>query len=194
MLTYELRLGAGTLHKREGIRAEANTNNALAHIDKAEVICGLWFERFDIDHLVISPDGVLAVETKWTSWEIELNADDELLHSFLYCARRSQNKASKYVRHVVRSKAEVNACLVLWGPHVPDTPGGIKLIDGVLVLVGRQWKTWVTLFNQQTCLVEDERLVIVDAFRDFEARQLAKGHVHGKGIPSRRARPLLGKA
>lgn len=189
MFTYEIRLAAGTAHKREGGNAELRTHDALRQIDSAEVVDGLFLQPFDIDHIVVSPDGILSVETKWTSFELELVATDKRLNEFLYCAHRSQDKTSKFIRHMARSNAEVGTCLVLWGPHVPDTPGGAKLIDGVVVLVGRQWKSWVSLFNQNR-LSEADRLAIVKCLRDYEERQLTQKPTGGKGFRSRLSRPI----
>ncbi len=88
------------------------------------------FHGFDVDHVVTTPAGVLAVETKWMSrWDPSWTAQH----------RQQALRGARSVRALLRSKGfpglEVRAVLVVWGPASKDLPDE-HVLDGVLVLPG----------------------------------------------------------
>jgi hypothetical protein len=141
-----LHLASGSHQRSLGVFGEAAT---------AEAACGIWyrlrgwrhigglyFQRHgDVDHAVIGPRGVYAIETKWTTeqWDV---VNGQLAGAYtdgvLSQARDSAERirlALNYGRE--RLDVEVRPILFLWGPGAPTVQGGFQDIDGIRVVEGR---------------------------------------------------------
>lgn len=127
-----------------GAGGEDLTASALKHLGKNTVVHGLKFEGFDVDHVVIGPQGVLAVETKWTSRDLDLSLGprERRLLRDLESAIRGARQVGILLRHVAHLEIDVRPALVLWGAGVKDVEKGALNINGVEVLIGRQARQW----------------------------------------------------
>ena len=96
----------------------------------------------DIDHVLLGPGGIFAIETKWSAASWNLTSPDGRVREAV--ARAKSSARHLELVHYVRScgKPTVTPLVVLWGgtgdPTIQHT------VDGVTVLSGRQIKPWRT--------------------------------------------------
>lgn len=112
------------------------------------VIDAVEFDRLDVDHVVVGPSGVFAVETKWTS--ARLDGTDLAAPRWRRALEQSHFGARK-IRLLLRAqgvRVDVRPVLILWGPALVDPPEGSAVVDGVLVCWGRQAKLWRPLLEK----------------------------------------------
>lgn len=148
----QVNIAAGVSERMAGIEVQEGVTKSLKRIAGSTVIPSLPLERGNIDHIVISPDGVLAVEVKWTTKSIDFNQPRKSaqLRKGLWQA----NGAARKLQLLLDSAdwkfgVEVEPCLVIAGVKVPPVTGGVLVIDGVYVVVARQDKEWATLFQRE---------------------------------------------
>jgi hypothetical protein len=104
----------------------------------------LPFERDDVDHAVVTPSAVLAVESRYHGSA----ASPERLIRDLAAAERSANKVRLLLRaEQLRDAAEVVPVLIVWGPGAPELAQGHELREGVHVVDGAHPERWRDLFN-----------------------------------------------
>ena len=93
----------------------------------------------DVDHVVLTPSGVLAVESKWRF----RGADERWLGWAVGEAQEAARKArlvilSKDVEH----RAEVHPVLVIWGGARRELPA-LQVVQGVNVVCGQALLDWL---------------------------------------------------
>jgi hypothetical protein len=147
------------------------------------VVENLRFEHTDVDHIVVTPSGVLAVETKWHSRALPA-ADAARKRHDLAAARA----ASAKVRSFLRSKKlldgiAVMPLLIIWGPGSPTLPDGYKVVDDVYVVDGDHPELWAHRFNAPL-LSAKRRAAVHEAFIAY-LRQRAE-HLAANDEPLRR--------
>jgi hypothetical protein len=113
----------------------------------------------NVDHVAVGPHGVLAVETKWTSHEVDLRAR-RLAPEVERAVRQAQASAGRISGLIrrVNDQVAVIPVVVYWGPHVIPPPEPVRRHDGVRVLAGRQGAEW-------RCRLGDTRLAAADIDR-----------------------------
>jgi len=127
----------GSYTWRRGADAEELTAEFLTRqLPGWETVHGMFLVSADIDHIVVGPGGVVAVETKWTSaeWERRSGKDRAYLAA-LAQARRSAERLQRFLRSK-GIEIGVDAMLVIWGRGAPSFAGGVRRVDGVLVVDG----------------------------------------------------------
>jgi len=164
-------ISTGSIFTLAGVWGESFTNE---EIDKAIKRGQVWgsvsnieIGGFDIDHLVVAPSGVFAVETKMHT----ANLTNARKHADLDQARDSARKATSVLRSKhIELRREVRAVLVVWGKASADIPDGGREVDGVQLLAGSDLATWLS--RQSTGrLAQDtaeEMLTKVKAFRNSQ--------------------------
>jgi hypothetical protein len=123
-------------------------DNTCAELDKARKRGHIWgavhnieFGGFgDIDHVVLTPGGVLALETKWKFRELARN----WLHKDL----RQASSAAGKTRSVLRSKGidavhDVTPVVVVWGKGGHEIADGGEVVDGVHLVYGGELADWM---------------------------------------------------
>jgi hypothetical protein len=158
----------GSRNLRDGASGEELTAGVLKRLTRANwtVDHNVPLDGRDIDHALVGPPGAVAVETKFTNaeWivtdtnieEVTLSGGRRDVGHLIACARRVAHD----LRLVIRARpgrlwVDVLPLLVLWGPRVHDIPGGARMVQGVLVAIGRQAKEWLPEVSG-TALGEDE--------------------------------------
>lgn len=146
---YVFLMATGHVLTLAGIWAERFTNDELKAARKRGHIWGhvenIELAGFDIDHLVVAPRGVVAIETK--SHMVRLTG--ERWKEDLRQARLAADKA----RSVLRSKdigmlQEVSPVLVLWGRHnTSELPSQGVEMDGVHVVAVGDLADWLGGFS-----------------------------------------------
>jgi hypothetical protein len=93
------------------------------------VIDNLPFEDVDVDHVVVTPAGVRAVESK------HHNAMSQaIFHRDVAAAYRAARKVRLFLGSKGHALATVTPVLMVWGPGAHDLPKGFRLIDDVYVV------------------------------------------------------------
>lgn len=157
-----------------GADAETLTAGVLRKLKGHAVVHGLKFHGFDVDHVLVGPSGVTAVETKWTSRDLDISkgVTERRLTRNLQDATRGAAQIDLYLRRAAQLEGGVRPALILWGAGVRDIPGGQTTVGGVDVFVGRQAREWrATSFGQQV-LDEWPRRAALEALTFQEQRQL----------------------
>jgi hypothetical protein len=123
-----------------GVDAERFTSQVLRKLDRRRwvVVDHVSFDRYDIDHVVVGPGRVFAVETKWRASPVERA-------QFAQLAARANKHAERLAR-LLRSEgapATVTPLLVIWGPGSHAMTRAVEEIDGVKVVAGPRSKRWL---------------------------------------------------
>jgi hypothetical protein len=134
---------------------------------------GLYFDGHgDIDHILIGPKGVFAIESKWTNvpWSIREGA----VVSATFQARRGAHKIENVLRFESALDLPVVPVVVLWGRGSPVIDGGAAMVDGVLVAEGRRRQVWVRRLDQMHLDRSRIRLVTAKLLADLSSRDDAR--------------------
>lgn len=128
----------------------------------------------DVDHVLVSPAGVFAVETKFTATDWTA-----LCPALLRAVDNARWKARKVGFLLDRAgKPSVTPMLIIWGPGAPSIPGGFETIDGVLVCRGADADRWRAYLRDLPTTLESDRIaemvdIIVDHTERTEAANVA---------------------
>jgi len=128
------------------------------------VVNGLAFAGHgDVDHTLIGPSGVFAVESKWTNlpWQVGQGARCDSIERALVQARLGAKKIKSSLRaHHIARECEIRPVVIIWGPGAPDIAGGFIEIDGVVVAEGAKLRTWTNSLGGRVLDASD----VADAF------------------------------
>jgi hypothetical protein len=154
-----------------GAWAEEFTRSELAKAERRgyvwATVNGIALEGYDIDHVVFSPAGVLAVDSKW-----HFRATDKQSH---YDAR-SATGAARSARAVLRSigePSEVTPLVVVAGPGSHDLGPEGHIVEGVRILSREFLVEWLGS-HQTGAYPRDQAQRVADLLRQFRA-------THGPG-------------
>jgi hypothetical protein len=128
----------------------------------------------NVDHVAIGPHGVLAIETKWTSHEVDLSAL-RLAPEVEKAIRQAQDSAGRVSGLIsrVNSETPVIPVVVYWGPHVIPPMEPVRKQDGVRVVAGARSADWRARLSQvRLDIAEIDRLAA--RVRDWRVAQEAK--------------------
>lgn len=156
---------AGTAPMRMGATAEQWTAGELRPLRKSgwRIINHVALQKWDIDHVLVGPGGILAVETKWSAdgWTLDppgsriLRAADQV--------RRNARDLSLW--HPLRSLGvgAAGSVVFLWGESRPDAPAKPALpyqLGDVQVVLGveaaRSWRDMVQRMPAQPSFDADQ--------------------------------------
>lgn len=156
----------GAIWHLAGIHGENNTRDILKGARRREDIFD-WIDNVevaggDVDHIVVAPSGVFALDSKWhlrSTDDATLSRDTERA---VAAARRA--------RLILRSEgilADVKPVVVIWG-NTSSTAIEAGIDREVIVLRGRQLKSW--LRRPEQYLSRDEGAEILSRLKSFKAR------------------------
>ncbi len=144
-------LGAGEHNRLLGELAESSTEDLLSRgiqrLRGWRSVRGLYFARHgDVDHVVIGPHGIWAVETKWVARSTEL-ANGHLnlrgQRSAVAQAVAGARKVELVLRYGrQRLDVSVKPLVILWGPGSPEILGGFEELESVVVVEGRRGRAF----------------------------------------------------
>lgn len=128
--------------------------------------------KSDIDHVVITPSGILMLESKWSF--ASLPADR--LTSYATQARARGERLRSILRSAtVKRLTEVTPMVVVWGKGGENLPSGGVVVDGIRVLYGHD--LMVCLSANRTGRVgrdwAEETCDLLRAFADAQIRSPA---------------------
>ncbi len=136
---YVFVIGQGLAHRQMGPEAERWTAEELAKLDtrKWRVIHDVMLEGENVDHVVVGPGRVYAIESKWTTGE----------RRFLRgAADQAQRRARKLAEELdARGVArKVIPLLVVWGPGIRDKWEPKATLEGdTRVVAGVYAESWL---------------------------------------------------
>ena len=134
---------------RDALRSAARNGHVLGWVDHLEIASG------EIDHLVITPHGPLAVDTAWHSNDRSRTQVSTHISSASQAAVRARN-----VLRAIDHRPEVTPVVVVWGPG-QDSLSQPRLIGDVYLVAGRDLPTWLS-----------ERATTTPTWDRLQARQL----------------------
>lgn len=163
-------LSHGADHLWRGAEGEEFTGDELRKLKRHArwyVIDRVEFDVLDVDHVVVGPGGVFAVESKNYSAEIDLRQPPGWLSSTSQQAHTNARKIKGLVRR--HADVEVRPVVVLWGARIANVPGGCAVVHDVLYCVGRQGRHWRTAFrgNAGNALEPGKVEGVREAVQDF---------------------------
>jgi len=169
---------SGFGHKRTGIRAEEWTAGELRSLRKHgwRVVNHVMLEHSDVDHALVGPGGLLAVETKfrsdWSSARSELDG----------IARAAKAAAQKLAPRMRARRSQVVPLVVMWGPGVADEFSRCFEHDGVEFCPAGQLREFV--LSQPSQLTDAE---IKSAFSHLDdyVRKRDRGERETAGLSPR---------
>lgn len=133
-------VATGIAQRQMGGAAEQWTAEVLEELDRGRwfVAHDVSFDGMNVDHVLVGPRRIYAVETKWTSW----HGNPKFLAGARACAERGARK----LRSLLASHdlpREVIALVVVWGPGTEDMPQEPRWEDGVGLVAGVHAGTWL---------------------------------------------------
>ncbi len=132
-----------------GELAEQWSAAALGEAGRWQVTSNVAFDSVDVDHVVVTPAGVLAVETKYRGAGYSVQVDQQRHRRQLTDAARGARLVTLLLRSKkLRDRAAVLPVLIVWGPGKPALQRGYHLDQGeVYVLDGDHPQLWAHLFS-----------------------------------------------
>jgi hypothetical protein len=164
-LTVLVMQAAGTAPTSMGATAEQWTASELRPLRRAgwRIINHVALQKWDIDHVLVGPAGVIAVETKWSAggWTLDPR-DPRILHA---ADQVRKNARDLSLWHPLRSLGvhSVASVVFLWGESQPDAPpkpttpyqlGDVQLVLGLDA--ARGWRSMVQRMPAQASFDADQ--------------------------------------
>ena len=160
----------GIAQRQMGGTAEQWTAEALAKLPASRwcVVHDLAFDSSNVDHVIVGPGRVYAVETKWTTWSEH--------PKFVDSAVAGAQRAARKMRSFLRSQnlaADVIPLLVIWGPGCRHRSPEPQWVDGVGILVGKHAGEWLPRLDASARDVERDQEAIdaLTAFAEQHGRE-----------------------
>ena len=135
--------GAGTKNHRLGGRGEEWTSDALRKLRRRgwHLIEHVPLAHGDVDHVLIGPGGVYAIETKTTTrpraWNVD-KPDHWLKEAVAQARHRAERVQRMLLERETSVRTDVRPLLVLWGPM----QGTTEEVNGVRVVHGSDLPDW----------------------------------------------------
>lgn len=123
-------IASGAAGSQMGATAEQWTDMELRRLRRSgwRIVNHVVLRRRDIDHIAIGPDGVIVVETKWTSSKVRLDGSDRWLGDAVSQVRENANDIRRVLGWNSFTDAVVAPLVVVWGPQV--RPESDELVAG----------------------------------------------------------------
>jgi len=131
----------GTLFARAGSWAEEWTSQALRkNAAGCAVVDDVPLGGRNLDHVLVGPGGVVAVETKWKSkWRDRQHKLKDLELERAQAALQAEELQT--ILHSLGHSVRVRPMVVAWGPGIPTDETFVGF-GAVGMLVGDRWRDW----------------------------------------------------
>ena len=113
-----------------GYLAETFSVESLRKVPNWLVVDNLPFEGVDVDHVAVTPSGVLAVQSKHHHRPVSTATARRDLDD----ARRAATKIRLFLASEGHAQVAVTPVLMIWGPGSPQLPQGVRLVDEVYLV------------------------------------------------------------
>jgi hypothetical protein len=161
-------VNTGASRQLSGAFGEDNTREALRAAQRRHQIWG-WIDNLevqggDVDHLVLAPSGLHAIDSKWHA-----NLDDSILQTDAAAAQRAARRARLILRSLRHPDLEVQPVVVVWGHAQGALREHSRMIDDVEIISGRTLRRWLN--QRPSGTVSKHRAEqILTALHEFKAR------------------------
>jgi len=152
-----------------GSWAEQLSLESLRKVDGWLVTENLPFSDVDVDHVVVTPAGVLAVETKYRGRAFNGSVGADRHRRDLDATLAAARKVTSFLRsRKLAGSTEVVPVLMVWGEATPDLPDGAREEHGVVVVDADNPQVWSHRFAAPR-LASDDRQLIHREFTNYLA-------------------------
>ena len=158
----------GSIWQLAGAWGEDNTRDGLKWATRRRCIWGsidnIELANGDIDHLVITSGGAIAIDSKWHATARN--------HAGLAEDVRRANAAAAKAKSVLRSLGrpmDVRPVVVMWGAGQLDLPEGGGQFEGVDIVAGVHLRRWLRGLSTGD-LERDQARVLLNDLADFRRR------------------------
>lgn len=169
MVALSFLLVSGTTFQLSGVLGESNTTDCLRAakrrglifewVDSLEVASG------DVDHLVITRAGILAIDSKWHSHGVTA----QRLENDARAAQAAAQRARSILRSVNHRRPVVSPLVVVWGGDQTKVAGHHSL--GVEFVPGRDLKNWLKIkASEGNAFNKAQAAAMADELRAFKRR------------------------
>ncbi len=162
---------AGTYHLVSGRDAEKWTSKELRKVMGPgwHVVDGISFAFHDVDHVVVGPGGVYAIETKYTDSTIDFATINGRQRSDRWVEQAEEGARS--VRFLLwDNNVDVYPGVVVWGGHIT---GGPYFRDGVPVLRPTDLEQHFAPWHRDIHVLSEPQVdAIVRALRGYRDKRL----------------------
>jgi hypothetical protein len=170
-IVFYLMALSGAVLPRMGGSAEQWTAQALRKLgDRWTVLHDVEFFDSNVDHVAIGPDFVVAIETKWTSYPLDL---DDGLDDWAQRALEQAADNAQRIRLLLRSEGvdrRVVPLVVYWGPGASDLPDDVRRFGDVRIVAGPHRSSWVPRLTGSTRGTEPDEAA-AQALTRYERRR-----------------------
>jgi hypothetical protein len=134
---------SGAAWRSRGAEGESLTAKELKRRVRGQVIHGLKFGKFDVDHVLVSPSGIFAVESKATAEGTDFDPTrlSGRALAFLENARRGADRVELFLTRQAGLDVDVVPLLVVWGDKV-SVLGGFTKHEDAWVINGPELGRW----------------------------------------------------
>lgn len=159
----------GSTRYLSGAYGEDNTRDVLRRARRKRHIWG-WIDNLevqsgDVDHVVVAPSGIYAIDSKWHATDLS----ESILHADAAAARAAARRASLIMRSARLQTLDVQPVVVIWGRWQRDLQNDAHVVDGVEVLKGLHLRNWLAERSSGTISAEHADEVLAK-LRKFKAR------------------------
>ncbi len=156
----------GSIWQLAGAYGEDNTREELRKAMRRGAVWG-WVDNLevadgDVDHLVVTPAGVIAVDSKWHARELTSELVRADVESAAAAARRAR-LVLRSIGHLV----DVKPLVVVWGRGQRDVPEG-RAVGAVVFVRGRLLQKW--LDNCEGTITREDGREVIKALQEFKKR------------------------
>jgi hypothetical protein len=144
-----------------GYVAETFSVESLRKVPNWLVVDNLPFEVEDVDHVVVTPSAVLAVESKH-----HVSLSPSTAQRDLADARHAARKIRLFLGSAGHSAVQVTPVLMVWGPGMTPLPKGFRLIDDVYLVDPDHPELWAYRFAAPL-LAPAQRTQVYEALADY---------------------------
>jgi hypothetical protein len=160
----------GHMFRLSGVWGEDNTRDVLRSAKRRGLIYGwidnLEIEGGDVDHLVVAPWGVIAIDSKWHTGAFDQVSLQRDCDRTLAATRRARS----ILRSLNRS-TEVIPVVAIWGAQQAEVPTEGTQCEGVAVLRGRGIRRWLRdqRWREEACSVTEAGSLLSE-LQEFQVR------------------------
>ena len=168
-------VSGGGVMQLGGSWGETATQEAFKRAAKKGWIWGsvhnVELDGSDIDHVLVAPSGIFAVETKWRF--VPLTQD--FLSDSAWQAKRAAKKAASVLRSKDVDQSQlVTPLVVIWGKGQDFMPDEGLMQDGVLVIAGSDLrKSWLAK-QAKGIVAQDNAEELLERLQTFAETRLVK--------------------
>lgn len=151
-----------------GYLADTFSLDSLRQVPDWLVIDNLPFDGVDVDHVIVTPAGVLAVEST-----NHVAGSEATFHRDIAAAYRAARTIRLLLRSEGHALATVTPVLMVWGPGAHELPKGFRLVDDVYIVDPAHPELWAYRFAAPL-MAPAQRTQVHDVLASYA--QTRRGH------------------